>query len=250
MEKENKESLLLQSLTPAIDMAKIMEAANEYAMQGAKAALKDYYTGYNSPYIKAIREHLENEVPSFNLDLTGIMASLNEALVTIIDQVVNEAVAKSYIPLVRQLLTRSQQQVKVSDIVSKFIDTYQYLTEWDRDNYMAILHKDENYGWYKLLLSSEEDAVKFNITLHQISVEDKRYCVLDIPCDEELGDRAGRIKYTFTCDDGREVKMDMPYGYGILKNDFIRYIANLVTFQVPVVIDSFDLDEILNEYGR
>ena len=33
MEKENKESLLLQSLTPAIDMAKIMEAANEYTMK-------------------------------------------------------------------------------------------------------------------------------------------------------------------------------------------------------------------------
>ena len=48
MEKENK------IVEPVLDMEKIQEKANEYALEGALKCIKEFYTGYNLPFKKAI----------------------------------------------------------------------------------------------------------------------------------------------------------------------------------------------------
>ena len=37
---------------------KIQQLAEKYAMEGAEKAIREYYTGYNSPYMKMMEEHL------------------------------------------------------------------------------------------------------------------------------------------------------------------------------------------------
>ena len=34
----------------------IQQLAEKYAMEGAEKAIREYYTGYNSPYVKAMTE--------------------------------------------------------------------------------------------------------------------------------------------------------------------------------------------------
>lgn len=245
----NQQGSMPQSIMPVIDMEEVQKAANEYAMQGIRKALQNFYEGYNSPFIKAITEQMSSQVPSFTLDLTGVMALLNEALVSTMDEVVNQAVAKSYIPLVRKLLTRSRDKVKVSEIVKEFIDTYSYLQSRDEDNFTVLLKKDQILDWYELTLESEKDEVNIQITLH---TDDKpgtgEYKIICMPGCDEFGNRFGRMKCTFNTDDGKPVVMEMPYGYGILRNNFLRFIANIVTFQIPVIIDKYDFDDIINGF--
>jgi hypothetical protein len=245
-EKEHNELAHL-NIVPKISVKEVQEAANRAAMEGIKSALENFYTGYNSPFKKAIQESLEKEVPSFSFDLTGVMALLNESLVTIIDEVTNQAVAKSYIPLVRDLLTKTKDEIKVSEIVEKFISAYSdYGEEWDGDDFRAELKKDD-LGWYNLHLEAIEEEVEFTIVIHKDfnRKNPDKYQIINIPIEKGYGNSFGNIKYSFTLDDGKTVKMEMPYGYGILKNDFIRFIANLVTFNTSIVIDTDNFDDIL-----
>lgn len=244
----NQQGSMPQSIMPVIDMEEVHKAANEYALEGVKDTLKSFFTGYNSPFTKLVREHFESQVPSFNMDITGIMALLNDALVSMTDQVVNQAVAQSYIPAVKKLLTRIDDKVKVSDIVRKFLEVYGDIDGWDGDKFEVELTKDSRFDWYTLQLRSTEEEASFSITLHCKSEKDNEYQILSIPLEENSLNRFGSMKVSFELENGKTAKMEMPYGSGIILNSFLSYIARIVTFQATVIIDTTDFDDLLYEY--
>lgn len=245
---QNQECSMPQSIMPVIDMAEVQKAANEYALQGVKDTLKSFFTGYNSPFTKQVREHFESQIPSFTMDITGIMALLNDALVAMSDQIINQAVAQSYIPMVRKLLTRVDEKVKVSDIVRKFLEVYGDIDGWDGDKFEVELTKDFTFDWYTLKLISTESEASYSITLHCTSEKDKEYQILSIPLEEDSLNRFGSMRVSFELENGKTAKMEMPYGSGILLNGFLSYIARIVTFKTTVIIDTTDFDELLYEY--
>ena len=256
MEEKERKELAGTMIVPSIDMSKIQEYANQYAMEGMRKALEVFYTGYDSPFKKAVLEHFEDQVPSFDLDLPRIMAMLNEALSSMCDQIVNQAIATSYIPLVNDLLTQTAKEVRVSDIVKKFVEHYQDDRSWDSDNFTAYLQKDDKFDWYNLYLESAEDEVKLHITLHNtITLNEngnRYYKLLSMPYEERYGDKFGRMKCTVTTEDGKNATLEMPYGHGVLCDGFLRYIARLVMFQTCIVLDTMDFEDIVypdNEFN-
>lgn len=46
---------------PELDAERLNEAAKEAAMKGALECINEYYTGYKSPFKKAITEELEKQ---------------------------------------------------------------------------------------------------------------------------------------------------------------------------------------------
>ena len=44
--------------TPVLDGEELSKKVNEFAMKGALKSIEEYYTGYNSPFMKAINEEL------------------------------------------------------------------------------------------------------------------------------------------------------------------------------------------------
>ena len=58
-------------ILPVIDISVLQEKANEFAMKGAIETLKEFYSGYNSPYRKAIEEDLRD-------DELGVESNLQE----------------------------------------------------------------------------------------------------------------------------------------------------------------------------
>ena len=247
MEGEEKKDFAGTMIVPSIDMSKVQELANQYAMEGMRQALSEFYTGYNSPFKKAVVEHFNDQVPSYQLDLPGVMAMLNEALSSLCDKIVNQAIATTYIPLVKDLLTRSKDEVKVSEIVKKFIDVYAESDEWDGDNFKVSLEKDDRFDWYNLKLESVEDEVKLQITLHTADRlhEIDRYQILSMPIEESYVYKFGRMKCTVTSEDGTNATLEMPYGHGILCNGFLRYIAKIVMFNTRIVLDQLDFYDII-----
>ena len=53
MEEKERKELGGAMIVPSIDMSKIQEYANQYAMEGMRKALENFYTGYDSPFKKS-----------------------------------------------------------------------------------------------------------------------------------------------------------------------------------------------------
>lgn len=230
MEKENK------IVEPVLDMEKIQAKANEYALQGAFECIKNYYTGYNSPFKKAIEEHLEKSRTSFCFTMPEVMGVINESLSSQIDIIANEAVAKSYVPLVRSFLTRGEDVVKVSDIVDRFKKHHEY----EDDPVEVEMSKDERYGWYNMTLECGDE--KCSLTLHEDSKNDQGqqfYSMLGLPFENKSGRYNNVMKVSL--DEG--ASMEIPFTCGILHNGFLTYIANLVMFKTKIVIDKTYFDD-------
>ena len=224
MEKENG------IVEPMLDINEIQKKANEFALKGAIECIKDYYTGYNSPFKKAIEEHLEKSRTSFCFTMPEVMGVINESLSSQIDIIANEAIAKSYVPLVRKFLTRSEDVIRVSDIVGRY----------DDEPIEVELSKDERYSWYNMKLECGDE--KCSITLHEDSKNEKGqqfYSMLGLPYEHKRGSYDRNMKITL--DEG--ASMEIPFTCGILHNNFLTYVANLVMFNTKIVIDKTYFDD-------
>lgn len=224
MEKENK------IVEPVLDMDEIQRKANEYALKGALECVKEYYTGYNSPFKKEIENQLKQMSPSFCFTMPEVMGVINESLSSQIDIIANEAIAKSYVPLVRQFLTRGEDIVKASDIVERYRKQHEY----SDDPIEIEMSKDERWGWYNMLLSCNGEECR--LTLHEDSKDEngqQYYSMLGLPYDHKNGRYNNVMKVSL--DEG--ASMEIPFTCGILHNDFLTYIANLVMFKKKIVID-------------
>lgn len=231
----------MKTIQPVLDMEEIQAKANEFALKGAIECIKSYYTGYDSPFKKEIENYLKNMSPSFSFTMPEIMGVINESLSSQIDIIANEAVAKSYVPLVRQFLTRTKEVVNVSEIVDKFKEVH----EFDDDSIEACLSKDESFGWHNLILECGKE--KYNITLHEDSKDEKGqeyFSMLSLPYEC----KDSRYNHTMKIQISEGATMEVPFTCGILHNRFLTYIANLVMFKTKIVIDKADFDDEEDNY--
>ena len=230
MEKENR------IVEPMLDMEEIQKKANEYALKGAVECIKEYYTGYNSPFKKEIENRLNQMSPSFCFTMPEVMGVINESLSSQIDIIANEAIAKSYVPLVRKFLTRGEEVIRVSDIVDKFKQQHEY----DDEPIEVEISKNERYGWYDMKLECGDE--KCRITLHEDSKNEQGqqfYSMLGLPYEHKRGSYDRNMKITL--DEG--TFMEIPFTCGILHNNFLTYVANLVMFKTKIVIDKTYFDD-------
>ena len=58
----------MKDLVPVIDTEVLQEKVNQAAMKGALSTIEDFYTGYNSPFKKAIKEDLESKEINYLVD--------------------------------------------------------------------------------------------------------------------------------------------------------------------------------------
>lgn len=113
-------------ILPQLDLTILQHSANEAAMQGAISAINEFYTGWNSPYKKAIEADLESKSIDPMFSLPDILGVINEKLQQEIDSIANAAVAKSFVPLVKQITMRAEPEIMLSDIMKKFINCTDY----------------------------------------------------------------------------------------------------------------------------
>lgn len=230
MEKENK------IVEPMLDMEEIQKKANEYALKGAVECIKEYYTGYNSPFKKEIENRLNQMSPSFCFTMPEVMGVINESLSSQIDIIANEAIAKSYVPLVRKFLTRGEEVIRASDIVDKFKNQHEY----DDEPIEVEMSKDERYSWYNMKLECGDE--KCSITLHEDSKNEQGqqfYSMLGLPYEHKRGSYDRNMKITL--DEGASI--EIPFTCGILHNNFLTYVANLAMFKTKIIIDKTYFDD-------
>ena len=243
--------------TPKIDQKKITAAAKEGALKGALEEIKEFYTSWSSPYRKAIKEELETKgIGDFKLDIPDIIALLNESLSKKVSEIANEAIARTYIPIVQQFLTREEKQIKLSDMLKEFISC-NYLS--DHENLenceLEVERRSEdeneyNYQWLNVAIYCEEHIYEMTLSpTYESEKEVKenkgvgklKYTFLGLP---QKKNKPGMSDYPQTMvlmKDGVELKL--PFTKDVLSDPFTSYMYRLILSGSEITIDVEEFDE-------
>lgn len=228
----------MDNITATVDINTLQEKANEFATKGALKAIEDFYTGYNSPYKKGIIENLSSKsVDNFSFALPDILALINEHLTIEIDAIANTAVAKSFVPLVAQFLTRQEKTADFSDILKQFIETAGY-DEKDPDNFNSICEKDKTHGWYNVELSDLKRSYSFTLYENYESkkTDHIKYQLLSLPYTDKTDRSVMKISI-------EGASLELPFTRDILKDSFVSKLAGYVISNTVITMDTTYFNE-------
>lgn len=249
----------MEQILPVLDIQELQKKANEYAMKGACESLKDYYSGYNSPFRKALDEKLQSiGVGNHVLDLPDMIAMMNESMSKEIDAIANEAISKTFLPLMHRFLTRAEKEITMTDFLKKFIEETdsKYI-----DDVSIEFEKHHEYSWYELKLTCE--GYEYKTSLHEAYADKKaqspgskkRLQLLQIP---QLIDTGSKNKYSsFSYDKPRmmkltqgDVSLELPFVQDVLRDGFQSFCARMVIAKSIITIDTEDFSDDMFEGCR
>lgn len=233
-------------ILPVLNTEDLQKKANEYAQKGAEDAIKEFYTGYNSPYKKAIEASLMNKGVDHAIEIPDIIGILNESISTEIDMIANNAVSKSFVPMVKSFLTRAEAELKLSDILNEFIKFTDFKNDdnTEIDDYSLEIKKDDGSFLYLRITDSK---VTYEIHFYLKSKPSDSPKVYEIYTLPTVEDNDGSRKYIPVQKqmklsiDG--VTLEMPFTPKVLEDNFISYIARLVIANTKITFDVKDFDD-------
>ena len=215
---------------------KIQQLAEKYAMEGAEKAIREYYTGYNSPYVKMMKAHIEAIAPNPQFDLPDLTAAINKALADKITDLANEVVAKTYIPLFNRLLTPCEQNiVSTENLFQAFGD---YIKDREDDDFdseeLEFEAKHGSYGLHSLLFKYKGET-EFDLSIWESGHNEKGNQLPGTSQWDHLNNKARMMKITLKEGDTAEV----PIIDNVLSNDFMAYCAKLLICKTKIEIDNY-----------
>lgn len=238
----------MEKILPVIDTELLQQKANEYAQKGAEEVLKEFYTGYKSPYKTAIEENLKGKGVDFAFNLPDIVAVLNEKFSAEIDQIANTAVAKSFLPLVKKFLVREDPDVKFSDILKVFIKISGFKNDDDLEvyNYELTREEDTSKSYKSSFFGYKITNGKIGYELSFYKSSDKGITIMSLP---NMMDDNRRYTRQYTSSQKMKISLDggetleLPFTKGVLEDEFVAFIARLVIGNNNIVFDVTDFDE-------
>ena len=224
-------------ILPVLDTAVLQEKVTEFAMKGAIESIKEFYSGYNSPFRKEIDKQLSQIQIGSGIELPDIISLINESLTKEIDLIANTAISKSFIPLVQRFLVREEKEIAFSDILREFVKSTdaEHYDDWE----LSI--KSSQYEWLDVELSTEDRV--YSLCLHRDYESKKqgieKYRLLSLPRDHSQNEMYGQ-KMRLSIDG---VTLEMPFTKDILHDQFTSYIARLVVGNCLITMDRRDFTE-------
>jgi len=171
---------------------------------------------------------MDKQPLSFSFGVPDIIAKINDAIAIEVDTLANEAIAKTYIPMVKEFLTRAEPAIRFSDFLRAVIkDLYIESTE-DLELEMELNSK---YGWYDITLTTEEKV--WNLTLHagfeNKGETEKYFQFLSIPEIENSHSRYMKLKVD-------NATLEIPFTSNILNDKVARLVATYIIGKTKVVV--------------
>ncbi len=224
---------------PELNTQELTEKAREYAMKGAIQEIQEFYSGYSSPFRKAIREYLESKTTSIHLELPDIVGLINEALSQEIDKIANNSIAETFIPLAKDALTRIKGDVKFSDLLKTFLNSCK---EDFKDNYRPELSVEESgHRWLDVSIEYEDYAgatIEYKLTLHKDFDGSGKYRIFSLPRTEVPYNYTKMMKLS-----NGDATIEMPFMRDTLKDSFTSYIARIILSETLIEMDCNDFEE-------
>lgn len=239
----------MEKILPVIDTELLQQKANEYAQKGAEECIKEFYTGYKSPYKTAIEENLKTKALDTSFSIPDIIAVLNDKFSQKIDEIANTAIAKSFLPMINEILFREEYDIKFSDILKKFIDTTNFeYNDQDVDDYTVekVEEYDRSSSLRNSFFSYQITNGKEGYELRFFKKNDSKTEIMDLPYimnDKNKYSRgySSEQKMKISLDGG--ATLELPFTKGILEDPFTSYIARLVIGENNIIFDTEEFNE-------
>lgn len=234
---------------PNIDTKILQDKVNECALKGALEVIEKYYTGYDSPYKKALEEGIKNKDVSIHFDIPDILGVINDSIASKFDEIANTAISMTYIPMIGTLLTRVESNVALSDILQEFLECYE-IKEYSAFEDLSLSVDENQYsgGSIKTFKIEHQGVTLYEITVSQDYKEKDKYTILGMPTKKyELKEK--RRSYAFESSfvtkalDERELKFTTPISTNILADKFFAYLISLKLNDTKITIDCQEFDE-------
>ncbi len=230
-------------ILPVLDIEALQKAANEFAMKGATETLKEFYSGYNSPYRKAINTALELKGIDSSLDLPDIIGILNDSFSKEIDIIANKAIAETYLPMVKNFLTRAPETINISEVLKQFIsDTgYEYDNDKEIEHYEMNVEKEDD--WF-MCLNIGNNTQSYQLYLSRKSKKEdpkKLYDFYALPQNNNKKTPSYNQTMELSMEGGPTLKM--PFTKNVLDDPFTSYIAKMVIAGTKVTLDVDDFED-------
>jgi hypothetical protein len=240
----------MENLTPVIDPKVIQEKINEFALKGAIETIKDFYTGYKSPFREAVDASLKATKLNYKMELPDIIGMINQSIVAEMDKITHEAISKTYVPLVKRFLTRIEPKMTFSDFLRELIEDADIQ---EPDDCSIDMNKHSQYDWYEIDLKL--DSVTYKMTLHECSESrrdktgstQKTYQFLSLPSGWEK-ESTGLYRSSVTNHRIMKLKVDnatleLPYTPEVLHDPVCRLIAQMMLCDTQLTLDTTDFDD-------
>lgn len=237
------------TILPVINTELLQQKANEYAQKGAEECLKEFYTGYKSPYKEAIEENLKNKGLDNSFNIPDIIGVLNDKFSQEIDQIANSAIAKSFIPLVKEFLIRENAEIKFSAILKKFIEetNFEY-NDQDADDYTVekVEEHDRSSSLRNTFFNYQISNGKTGYELRFYKKNENHIEIMSLPY---MMDERNKYSRSYQSNQTMKISLDggatleLPFTKGILEDRFISYIARLVIGNNNIIFDVTEFDE-------
>lgn len=232
----------MEALIPVLDVKVLQEKTTEAAMAGAVKAINEYYTGYNSPFMKKIQGDLQGKVIG-NFELPDVLALINDGISKQIDAIANNAVAQSFVPMVTRLLTRMKNDVTTRDILEEFVKYKKDAnSNFDISDYECEIKRQESYSWHNMKIFQDGNEL-YSITLHDPWDSEKKEGITSCKIFNLPYVMHGEMKQTMKLSVNDGVMLEMPFTTDVISNKFMSYIARIIISGVRVKITSTDFDE-------
>lgn len=233
---------------PELDLQVLQDEAQKAAMKGAIDAIKSHYTSYDSPFKKQVDEYLQSQRPGFSFEIPDFIAMLNTSLSKEMDALVNTAIAQTYVPLVREVLTRTEPEITFTNFLKEIFNHF-HLIESPDDCSLDMSWKDsmfnngDDQGWYHIELGIR--GASYQMTLHsawnykqKVKESDKRYQFLSLPSG--FVPEKARDKIIVRIAEG---EVELPYTRDILVDPVMRSVSRLMLCETKIILDTTEITD-------
>lgn len=224
-----------EQILPTLDLEVLRKKAQEAAMNGAMSEIRDFYEGYNSPYRKKIKEHLESmQIDSYKIQLPEIIGLINDSLSAEITALANKSVSETLLPMVKKFLAKAPKQMKFSEFLKEIIeDTH----NGDMEEYDCDCEKNHQHGWWNVNIRYKRN--EYSLTFHEDfdskkTNPGKYYRILSLPYNNS--ERTMSLSY-----DGADIRV--PFSYGVLQDDIISLVAKCIIAETKFEFDVTQFEE-------
>ncbi len=191
--------------------------------------IQKFYTDYDSPYRLKIREELNKQkIPAID-PLPQIVTKIGDAFKDQIDEIVNVAIANSYVPKLRDLLRLYDKEVKMSFILQEIINALHATTN-DMDNFSFSYEENQRFEWLACELKVAGEVYKF--TLHK---NDNMYKLLSLGYGR-LAERDMELAKD-------DIRLTMPMQSNILNDEVNLILTKLLLGNTLIDMDCDDFEE-------
>ena len=222
-----------------LDEQKIQQMAEKYAMEGAEKAIRDYYTSYNSPYVKALEEHLNKQLPSRWFDLPDLTAAINKALSDKIATLCNQVVAQTYIRIFDRIMSGNERGVVSSQtIYTKYCEYVKDREDDDFDGEELECEVETSHYGFKYLLMKYNGETEFRLSLYEDGCDERgnqMYSITGLPHTGQFAHLDGKLPMmSIKLDENRTASV--PITPDVLSNEFMAYMANILIHGTKIII--------------